>query len=487
MGQKKVYLDDDGNPMKPVDVRPPSSAKVYLDDDGNEIAQGARTQTAPDGLQRFADSLERGVADLYTGAAKGAGESLTWLADTLVRPLPGMAAVERAVPPWTYNTATTSPAQTVGKAAERIGEVIAPGRAMATLGTKAAALVTPRLATATRAAVEGAGSAGLAAMQGGDATTAGALGAAVPVVGTAIRAAAPALRTQAATKVEQALGGSKERYKAMGRRLTPEILKRGLGGSREALLERAKVAVETTGDQIDEAIQQYGSRDVGTRPITDALESAKDAFRDVTKTGALVEFEPRAIRQLEGIQKIIGAYGPDMTVKQMIGVRRAWDKVVDQAGGYAHRAGGAIGVPLKDQSEAAVKREATSAIRAVLAAEVPELAALNKEFSFWKGLDDVLTQTQQRAAPQQGGLKKAVVEVAGAAAGASHGLGAAWATGKVAGLANQVFTSPRWRFVDARMRDQLASAIESGSQARISHTLGRIAAVQASQLPAGAR
>ena len=449
------------------------------------------------------------AVDALIGMAKGAGESATWLADRLIRPLPGMAAVERAVPPLTYSTAPTNTAQSIGKAAERLAEVVIPGRGIAVLGTKAAGLVAPRLATATRATLEGAGAAGIAAVQGGDPTTAAALGAMVPVVGATAGAVVPMLRRQAATKVEQALGPTKERYKAMAKRLTPQILKRGLGGSRESLLARATETAETAGDQIDEAIEQFGARQVGVSSVTDALESAKSAFREPVRMSAreaiqkglleratdagngmvdvLVEFEPRAIKQLADLQQILGELGDGATVKQLVNVRRAWDRVVDQAGGFAHRGGGAIGVPLKDQSEAWAKREATGAIRELLARETPELAAVNKEFAFWKGLKDVLAQTVDRTAPQQGGLRKAVAEVAGAAAGSSGGLGAAWATGKAAGLAHQVFTSPRWRFVDARMRDQLANAIESGSQARITHMLGRIAAVEASHVPAMAR
>src|SRR5205085_12033434 len=108
---------------------------------------------------------------------------------------------------------------------------------------------------------------------------AGVMGAAIPVAGAAIRAAAPALEHQAAKQVVEALGPTKERFKAMADRLTPGILSRGLRGSREALQTQAADAAENAGAQIDQALQEYGGRKIGTQPIVDALESAKGALR----------------------------------------------------------------------------------------------------------------------------------------------------------------------------------------------------------------
>jgi hypothetical protein len=176
-------------------------------------------------------------------------------------------------------------------------------------------------------------------------------------------------------------------------------------------------------------------------------------------------------------------------VGQLTGIRRAWDKVVDQAGGFAQRGGGAIGVPLKDQSEAWAKREATGAIRKLLADEVPDLAAINKEWAFWKNLDDVLTQTMQRTQPHGPGLLAqgagaaggVIGGLAGSSAGPAGTIGGAVVLGKVAKMAQTVLTSPRMRFVDAQLRNALADAIASGKNAEIATVLGQISAVQASK------
>lgn len=452
------------------------------------------------------------AGDVLTGAAKGLGSTVTGLG-ALVHKIPGVSRGVDALygKPGLSKSAfaaaaedlePTNTAQKVGKFAEQAAEVLIPGRAIATAGKG--------LSLTRRMALEGAANAGMASAQGGDPLVAGAIGAVLPGAGAIVGHLAPKLEAQAAKQVVEALGPTKERYKAMAERLTPEILKRGLRGSREQVQEQAAGAAETAGDAIDKAIQAFGGRTVDTGNVVDALESAKNAFRTSTRqhiskvpaTAQVVsvgpggvavvahEYEPRAIQQLSGLQAILRDMGPDVRADQLISIRRAWDKVVDQAGGFAHRAGGAIGVPLADQSEAAAKRAATSAIREQLNATVPELSALNKEYSFWKSLDDVLSQTLKRTAPQKPGILGTAAEAAGnvvgGAAGLTHGpagaVGGAYALGKVAKMAQMTFQSPRWKLASAQAKDALAEAIAGNDLSGIVNALGRITATQGSKV-----
>jgi len=451
------------------------------------------------------------LGNLAIGALKGAGHTVMSLGE-LVHQVPGFSAGLDALygTPGLSQTAfaaaheavtPTTPAQRVGKVAEQIAEVIVPGSKIAALGEAAATKVAPHLApvigqTAARlvprAVIEGAGSAGLSLMQGGDPRIGAVGGAVAPAIGTAVEALPTRLKEEATKKVVQALGPTKERFKAIAERLAPQILMRGLGGSRQALQTKAASMLETVGDQLDTALQQHGAEAVSTQPIVDVLETAKDAFRTTVQRGGqttMVVYEPRAVQQLSGLQKILTDLGPDARVDQLVAVRRAWDKVVDQAGGFAHRAGGAIGIPLKEQTEAWAKREATSAIRDQLNQAVPELGAINKEWSFWKNLDDVLGQTLKRTQPHGVGIGQMMAEGAGqvvggalgATQGVATGVGSAFAVGKLAAMARQVFTSPRWQFVDAKLRNQLADAIVNNNVDNVASALVRISAVQASK------
>jgi hypothetical protein len=470
-----------------------------------------RSEPLPAGYLRRGFDVAK---DVGVGVMKGAANTAIGLGE-MVHQVPGVTTAvdalygqpgvsEAAFPEARAAVQPTNTAQRIGYGAEQIGEVILPGGAIRRAATAATTRAAPTLArfmgrrsaqTLPAAAVESASAAGIAGAQGGDPTTAAIGGAVVPIAGSMVRSAAPALRAAAQKKVVQALGPTKERFKAMAERIAPGILRRGLRGSREQLQAQAAEIAETAGQQVDDAIRQYGARATGTQPILDALERAKDAFRTVTQAGKVVVYEPRSVAQLEGLQRIISDLGPRATVAQLVAIRQGWDKVVAQAGGFAHRAPGSIGVPLKDQSEAWAKREATAAIRKLLNTEVPELGAINAEYSFWKSLDDVLTMTLQRTQAQGPGLIRQTAEAAGQVGGAvvfapsgpASAVGGAFVFGKMAKMAQQVFTSPRWRFATAKMKDRLAAAIESGNVSRIAMALVRVGAVQGSKTASAAR
>lgn len=473
------------------------------DAEGNAVVN--RSSAAPN----FAGPGAALGGDFVLGAAKGAGETLTHLG-SLALHTPVLGKFLHAANQQLYGLTpeqqeaafasaldalkATNWAQKIGKGTEQVAEVIAPANAIRATGMKVAAEVAPRLTQSLgpilsralpRAIVEGAGSAAIAKAQGGNPIVGGVLGAAAPVVGEAVDGLPASLKEQAEKRVVQALGPTKERFKTIANRLAPQILARGLGGSRQSLQQKAADTLETVGEQIDNVLNVKGSQPISVQPVHDALEAAKDAFRTPnTQTGKMIELEPRAIRQLAGLQKVVSDLGPTSTVEQMLAVRKAWDKVVDQAGGFAHRAGGAIGVPLKDQSEAFAKREGASAIRQLLAADVPDLAALNKEYSFWKGLDDVLTQTLQRTQPQARSLVSHVAETGGNAMAAASGAGPAVISGKVMQAVHAVVSSPRWQFASAKMRDRLADALMNGNAGQIFSTISQIGAVQSSKIPA---
>src|SRR5436190_23862473 len=326
------------------------------------------------------------VENLGIGAAKGVGQSVIG-AGRLVQMIPGVTRAvdalygspgisEEAMRQAEELVRPQGVAQHVGKGAEQIAELIVPGSKLAQAGEAAATRFAPTLAPlvgetvatyAPRAAVEAAGQAGMAKIQGGDPRVAAVLGAAAPAVGAAVEALPAKLKEQATTQVVQALGPTKERFKAIAEKLAPKILQRGLGGSREALQEQAATTLTKVGTELDAILAQHATQPITAKPVLDALETAKDAFRTTTAAGTVVEFEPRAIKQLTVLQQVLTDLGPTPTVEPLVAVRRAWDKVVSQAGGFEHRAAGAIGVPLKDISEAWAKREATTAIRAQLA------------------------------------------------------------------------------------------------------------------------
>lgn len=328
-----------------------------------------------------------------------------------------------------------------------------------------------------------------------------------PVVGRVLERAPRALRKKALERTQQFLGGTKERYKAMGVKVAPGLLERNLGGwtgaSREGMLATATARAQQAGKAVDAMLTASAGRPVPTTTILARLEHLKNAYRETRivtpaelaanatlakrayqdATGNLVVdviLDARPIRQLSKLQRILQDLGDETTVDKIVAVRRAWDEVVDQAGGYAQRAKGAIGVPLKESAEAWAKREAANAIRAELAKTAPGLARINKEYSFWINLADVLKQTQQRTAPQSRNLGKSIMGAAGMGAGLASGGDVADKAekaalyGAVGSALQSAFASPRWRLVSAKLRLALANAIASGDANRIATATGRV-------------
>jgi Transglycosylase SLT domain len=530
-----------GSPSAPVEATDPFVEKVMADyrrrvglppakpgeDTGGRVSTsrtvtpGAQVATPPgkppDVFGQLQSETFNRVRGMGVGALKGAGHTATTLGG-LVQQIPGVTAAtdwlygappgfsERAMQTMKAETAPTTPAEKVGYGIEQVAETLLPTSAINKARAVATAATAPRLAPyvgktlATLlpgAAVEGAASAGIAAAQGGDPKTAAALGAAIPVVGKAVGATAGRLEQTAGKRVMQALGPTSQRFKAIAERLTPQILKRGLGGSRESLLAHARDMLGKTDVLLDAEKARVGQQGANSQQVWQALEDAKSAFRTQVPnpaTGAMqtVVFDERTINHLSNLQQVIRDLGPSPTVEQLTALRKVWDNVVSLAGGFEHRAPGQIGLPLGEASEAWAKREGAGAIRKLLSADFPDLGALNREWSFWKGLKDVLHQTVRRTKPHELGLGQRLAggayRVGGMALGAAvgskvPGLGP-WlggAAGQMVGAEVQkILSSPGYRFLSARARYNLAEAMMNGDTQAIARVAARVAGLAVS-------
>lgn len=469
------------------------------------IVNGQRVPTDEGVVQKGLEA----VGNVAVGAAKGAGQS-AFYAGKFFHSLPVVgpvldAAAQAVGPEGTDPTTAFAKApeeiqphglaQHVGSFLETLGEMYATGKVSAGVKAELTSALSPYLSKAASIvprAVEGVSNAAQAAIHGGNALVGGVLGAALPGSAGALGDdAADALRASAEKNVAQAMGPTKERFKAIAASRAGEILDRGIlgatGTSRQALLETARAHAADLGRQIGGVIQDNAGKTIPTSPILAAIDTAKAEFQHVVSApGAAateISFVPRAVKQLDGLKDILSQYGDTVRVDQAVAVRRAWDKIVADAGGYSHRAGSAFGVALNDASEAATKRTATSAIRDQLNQVVPSLQALNKEFSFWKDLQNVMASTKNRTQAQGPGLASRLIGGVAAAAGGAAGFQAAgpeagvvgaFASKELAELAHSAFTSPRWAFIKASAKNELAESILSGNAQRVGVALGRI-------------
>lgn len=458
----------------------------------------------PGGLRDMVDAGRGAVAGLTSTVFRG-GDMLRrgWNAVA-----PDQFDVGRPIERPDVQAAMQPPQTTAGRVgfgAEQLGEFLYP------VGRLSRAMQGASLPA--RIGAEGAAVGAVSAAQGGDPVSGAVTGAAGPIVGRAmqtpiVQRAAGAIRESAEQRIAQALGATKERFKAVAERLAPQMLDRGvpgrLGASRSGLLDQAKSQASAYGRAIDDALTNAADEPINTGLIVQALDDAKAAFQvprrmtvqDAVQQGlterardvgnGMVEVsvvvDARPIQQLEQLQATLSQLGPQATVGQVVAIRRVWDDVVARAGGFAQRSNAGFGVPLAEQTEAWAKKEATTAIRRVLSEAQPDLAALNTEFAFWKNLQDVLTATHKRTQAQSGGLTRTILGGAGATAGAMTGDNTSdrMQNMVIGGLAGrqlmQVVQSPRWKFVSANVRNVLADALASGNANYVSAAIARATA-----------
>lgn len=306
---------------------------------------------------------------------------------------------------------------------------------------------------------------------------------------------------------ESALHGYKEvlkpttlENKAITQRIAPEMIDRGITAlSRERMLGNATANVERFGTQIDSAIEALPQEArIRTRPLLDAMAAEKKGFqtgeRTVTRQapvghgadGSLnldangapamrtvtetvpVYADPKPVKIIDGLAKIVADHGDEMTPDQVIKLRRIYDKQIAQAKGFA-------GKTLREGSEIDAKKELTSAIRAELGKQFPDLDKLNKEFSFWKNVEHVVGATVERTASQSPPLGETVMK-AGVVSGALAGGSSAVAPAAVLGGLYRATNTTAWRTHSAVFKTKVADALAKGNFDEVMRLLNQIGA-----------
>ena len=469
---------------------------------------GPQNQPAPAPPRTVAPTSaprERGwgetAVEVGKGILKGAGTNAVG-AGQLVTSIPGVAAaieagyraagarvnVRGSLTEARRELEPTNTPQRAGYMAEQVGEFFG--------------LPTGKGNLVRKMATQGVGAGVLGGVQEGTVrggVAAGVVGALMPGAGEVVGKAEGRLEEAAQKGITKALGPTKERFKAMAEKVAPEFLQRRVAGvtgtSLRGLQERAGREASAAGQQIDAVLKQHAGDTIATQPVLDALETAKKAYiaPNATRTVTVGEganavtqqvpivLDDRIVNHLTRLQRAITDLGPQATVDDIVAARRVWDQVVNRVGGFQHRAAGAVGMPLSQQSEAWAKREATNAIRKVLNDELPDLQAVNKEYHFWRTVKDITAQTLKREAPQKAPWTRTILTGAGMMYGAGSGTGPVDKAGRMlayGALANRlsaVFRSPRWKFVTAQAKQDLADALGSGNVSKIGFILRRIA------------
>jgi hypothetical protein len=425
-----------------------------------------------------ASTAERStVADVGVGVAKGVGRTVAGLGQ-LVHELPGVSKAVDALygqPGLSQQsfsaarevTEPTNTAQRVGMGVEQIGEFFTPVGAAGKVRTAAeigkAALLT-RAQTGSNA---------------GAAVSAG-LTAAIPAVGPLASKASGMLSDSARRTMEQALGATKEWAKVEAAKLAPDMLRRGVKGSRPAMEAQAKATAARVGQELDAAYSAAAANGetVPGLVIRGHIEIARDALKIKTASGKLLPIpgNERAIQKLDELAEFVKEVGDDIPVDKAATIKRAWDAVVSSAGLYGPKATASA----TEKADAWAIRESAGAFRELLNGD-PTIAALNKELSFWVGLKKVLAETRKRERSQAAtGLVAAGSSGAGAIIGAMSGdspsdMAMKAVLGGIAGRQWTKLVQSAWFKTSAAApaKEALANALASQQPGRVLQALAR--------------
>lgn len=311
------------------------------------------------------------------------------------------------------------------------------------------------------------------------------------VIEKAAQPVADVLRASSERDYSRALNATTKGNKLRSADIVPELIDRGvMAPTLKGLGAKAKASVAQVGEAIGNAWEGLPEdASVKLQPVLDRLQQFSDENftvpgkqTDIAGGTKPVPMGPVAQKGIANIQALRDtlkdAAGNDadgelaIPAQNLRRLRQYFDTVTEAAGRYEGR-------NLDDATQGAAHGAAADAIREELGKQYPDIAALNKEFSFWKDVDRVVSDTllrrQGQAKPLSSTLAKGAATGAGYLNGGLHG--AIVARGLVSGI-ERLTTSPAWRTVSAVMKDRLADAIAGGDQGKIADVVADISASQ---------
>lgn len=287
------------------------------------------------------------------------------------------------------------------------------------------------------------------------------------------------LKKAATAQYERALAPTTKINKAITQKIAPQMIDRGVQGSLGGMEERASAQATNLKPQLDAAYQATpASATVGSgSQIVRDLENLKGKY---TVQG--MPANPNAVNAISGVQDVVKQYGNDIAPDSLRKLKQIFDDPVAARGGYA-------GADLTTAYTLKAQKAAANSIRSIMSQASPDVAALNKEVSFWLDVQRVTKQSGLRRTGQEGGLLKTLWPAAAGAVGFEvggvHGLEAALGTAATAKL-YQALRSPTWRTFSAVQKSRLADALASGDAGQVMALTARLGQ-SATQLPWGSQ
>ena len=442
-------------------------------------------------LQKIGLGITQGLgqaANAGIGAIKSIGATVNNTSElgqrglqTITSKLPGMPQTQTASLP----DAVVKPTADVNQQAGFLGGQIGQAFAIPNVGIDSAATDVANLANAGKAqplvtgaakVIAQAGTGAVASKLGGatdkQALTAGAVSGGLSAAGSLFSSA---LQKSAETSYSKALGATTKGNKALSDKVVPGLIDQNITAlTRSSLYDKAAENV----DKADTALSNaYNSLPQGTQsdwqPVLKTLQNQKDAL---TVNGVVLDngkYNALHKIQTDLLQVAGGEAGVAKGLAVPVSDARAARQILDSA---IKEKTSTFGITGAESDAVNAQKVAANAIRGQLATEHPDIAVLNKQFSFWKNVQDVVGATIQRTKGQSG-LTGDLAAGAGAVIGGENGggLGDIIGSSLVGKLLASAIKSTAWRTTSAVAKSNLADVLSSGNVANAVVILQKLA------------
>jgi len=272
------------------------------------------------------------------------------------------------------------------------------------------------------------------------------------------------LNESAIKDVEQALWTTKEKFKQKWRELAPEIIDRWITWSKEEIQQMAQSKVSDFWNQINDFI------DSGKLKWTVKRDDLLNVLDDVRKQWEVwdVIIDESIVKAADNFSDVISWFGKEIPAEKARIIRQMFDDAVYNTKWIVSEEA----LSLKNN----IKKWLADNIRKQLAEQNPDLDFINKEFAFYKKLDDTLTETLNRQWPQQGWLTWNIAAWGWLWAWSVIFWDISWAvaTAVAAKFLSEAMKSTKWKTVSAQTKTKLADALASGNQAESTKLINKI-------------
>src|SRR3990167_1416413 len=264
------------------------------------------------------------------------------------------------------------------------------------------------------------------------------------------------LRESAIQDFYKILNPTTKPLKRLTQKVAPEMAEKvGVITSTEKLLGKASEKVSIMGEKIQESLLDIlPEQSTKIMPILESLSKFQKKFM-VDGISA----EPKVTNAVNDIASSLidlTKQGDEISTQGLVRLNQIWSKTVAKASGF-ERFSDEI-----SQAGLLAKKEATRIIREQLAKDLPDVAILNKEFTFWKRVEDIVRATVERRTGQAVPLSERFGQVVGGVAGTGGGPTKIVIGAYLGKKIIQAIRSPLWKSIAAKTKDQIADLIAEG-------------------------